>query len=270
MGILCQVGNTRSDGNVAIIESIVEYGIREMVGDPELVKRAFNQHFKKVLKAQENNDAVLRKAVEDLKNNPPNADVRGEINEGFYTRFEQHSETASTDELRTLFGTILAGEIRKPGTVSAATMHFASMLDPSIAQLIERVLPFVTSHGQAYLECMPTQLSVPEIAHLEMAGFWPPEKVYSINIEESGFVIRRIGEAMGLVIDGPPTHSFTIQIAILSPAGKALSEIIASPFDVRAFTIFAMKKGATGCRIGRFSILEDKWLVTEAKNVMTL
>lgn len=266
-------GNTakqraKTEGEVAVINALVEYGILEFKADQNLTDRAFKQHFRKVIAAQENKEEVLHKAIDVLRHQPLTEEIKGDINEGFYTRFEQYAEYASTDDLRALFGYMLAGEIRKPGTVSAAAMHFASMLDSDTAQLIQRILPFVNRHGHAYIGCMPMPLTINEIAQLELAGFWSSEKTHTIRLGQGeDYAIRQIGEAKAIVIYMSPNTSINIDIAILSSAAKTLVEIMAIPFDVKSFSIFLCQNGATKCAVGDFSILDDEWIVNDLNEV---
>lgn len=266
-------GNTakqraKSRGEVALLENIVEYGIKELGANPDQAERAFRQHFRKVIVAQENKDEVLRHAIEDLRERPPLSDTPGSISEDFFQRFESFSEAASNDSIRQVFGKILAGEIRKPGLVPPSALHLVSMLDEETAQLIDRVLPFTNRHGMCFIEFVTPQLKTSEIATLELSGFFSAEKNHTMDFLD-GLNIRQIGDDRGIVIYGDKDLSFSIGCAILSPAGKAIVQIINKTFDSVEFTRRLMQKGASGCSIGKFSIEGDRWIVSDAYPVAT-
>lgn len=72
----------------------------------------------------------------------PESDTE-ELNSDWINRFRNHAEQASTEELRNLWARILAGEARRPGRFSAATLRFIGELDQLQAERCERISRFV-------------------------------------------------------------------------------------------------------------------------------
>ncbi|MHC3940211.1 DUF2806 domain-containing protein [Paenochrobactrum sp. BZR 201-1] len=133
----------KTQGEVAIIRKAAEFGIQEMHIDHEFSKRAFETHFKGILREQENKDAVVANALQDLSSNPMAEEAMNagpkELSEDFLGRFEDYAKGASTDELRERWGRVLAGEIRKPGTFNKKVLRAIDELDSDVAKLFEEL-----------------------------------------------------------------------------------------------------------------------------------
>ena len=98
------------------------------VADPVILERAKAAMVATAYRHQVNKDAVALKTIETLQTDPPPEDSDGP-SEDWLANFESYAEEASSDQLRTLFARLLAGEIRKPSSISPMTLHFVSMLD---------------------------------------------------------------------------------------------------------------------------------------------
>jgi uncharacterized protein DUF2806 len=91
----------------------------------------------------ENRAATVKVAVDELNEKPPEQDAAAEIDDDWLNVFARMAEDKSSEELRSLFGKILAGEIRKPGSFSLRTMQFVSTLSKSEAEQISEFFSFV-------------------------------------------------------------------------------------------------------------------------------
>ena len=125
------------------------------------------------------------------------------LSDDWLTKFERYAEDASSDQLRTLFAKLLAGEIRKPGDVSPITLHFVSMLDQKTATLIQRIFPYTVFNNAdlasavTLLDCGdPPPLSVEQQLDLERCGFWSFydgfTNMYDINALGVGIIALKI------------------------------------------------------------------------------
>lgn len=61
------------------------------------------------------------------------------IDDEWLTRFQTFASTASSDKMRNLWGRVLAGEAKSPGSFSAASLRFIFDLDKTLAATCERV-----------------------------------------------------------------------------------------------------------------------------------
>ena len=90
---------------------------------------------------QENREEVLAIAYEELKASAAQdqePEEPGDLNPDWLNFLGAYAEKATTENTRKLWGAVLAGEIRKPGTFSLATLRFIAELDQTIAQLYQK------------------------------------------------------------------------------------------------------------------------------------
>lgn len=161
-----------SDSRMKVIEAVTALGLDKLHNDPDAAARAVENHFGKMLERQDNKEAVVAEAAEDLREQPPTEQeaTSGEeqLSGTFMNRFERYAEEATTDDLRQKWGRVLASEIRKPGTFSAKVMRVIDELDPVTAALFERVCK---SRVYNYLPKSTTGiLSLPDTIRLTEAG----------------------------------------------------------------------------------------------------
>ena len=79
----------------------------------------------------ENRAAVVQVAVDHINNEsakPGFEDAKADVDDDWLNLFARLAEDKSSDELKGLFGRILAGEIRSPGAFSLRTIQFLSTL----------------------------------------------------------------------------------------------------------------------------------------------
>jgi hypothetical protein len=132
-----------SESRQKVIDALTSMGLDKLRNDPEAAARAIENHFGKVFERQDNKEAVVSAAAEDLRQQPPTDEQATSGDERlqgpFIDRLERYAEEASTGALREKWGRVLAAEIRKPGTFSARVMRVVDELDPKTAQIFERV-----------------------------------------------------------------------------------------------------------------------------------
>ena len=87
--------------------------------------------------------AVLH-AEDDLKNDPT-APPEKNVEEDWLYRWRDYAGSVSSDDLQQLWGRILAGEVKSPGSYSYRLLDFVRNLTKEEAGLIERIAPFVIS-----------------------------------------------------------------------------------------------------------------------------
>ncbi len=122
------------EGNV-IIESTPN---QEILPAPEndveqrIIMRVAYQQAKK----QSNIEQVIQHAAEDLKSEQEVAHEKPDSD--WITRFFDISEDISTDHMQVLWGKILAGEIKKPGSYSLRTLELLKNINQQEAELFVR------------------------------------------------------------------------------------------------------------------------------------
>ncbi|MGI9249721.1 MAG: DUF2806 domain-containing protein [Pseudohongiellaceae bacterium] len=124
---------------VKIIETGANQIADQMKVDPEYARLAVKKYGQKIVREQVNLDAISSIAAEELNNNDQVKSDSGkpvpDISEDWLNIFEKEACNKSSDEMRLLFGKILAGEIHRPSTYSIRTIRLLSQLDNQAAIL---------------------------------------------------------------------------------------------------------------------------------------
>lgn len=129
-----------SSARIKIIETEGEQISEQLSVPKEYVSKASEKFASKVVKEQLNLDQIGLNAANDLKQenfeNTENQTVN-EITDDWLNEFENYAKLKSSDDMRLIFGKILSGEIRKPGTFSIRTVRLISQLDNNAARLFQ-------------------------------------------------------------------------------------------------------------------------------------
>lgn len=130
-------------GRVKMIETLSDLGVERLKSDPEFAARALENFLPSMLRKQENKDAVVELALEDLtatsQHEEESMSGPETLGDMFLNRFERFAEEATTDEVREKWAKVLAAEIRKPNTFSGKVLRIIDEVEPTTAALFERV-----------------------------------------------------------------------------------------------------------------------------------
>ena len=105
--------------------------------NPELASRAVDFHAAHIVREQKNREDVLNIAAEELNENPPTQDSNKEVDDDWLTAFLREASTRSSDDFKILFGKILAGELKAPGTFSIGTIQSLGRLTSETAEVFQ-------------------------------------------------------------------------------------------------------------------------------------
>lgn len=147
---LAQGHRDKTDARSRVSKVIAEKAAGMAVDNPAIMERALHGMLAKSYRIQTNREAVAEIALEELTKLPPPEDSKGPSDD-WMNKFERHAEDASGEEIRTMFGRLLAEEVRQPGKIASATLRFVSDLDSDVAKIIQRALPFSTMQGIPFL-----------------------------------------------------------------------------------------------------------------------
>jgi hypothetical protein len=92
---------------------------------------------------EKNKAAVARVAIEQLGADPGTTDAPSEIEDDWLKFFARFAEDKSSEELQTLFGKILAGEIKRPGSFSLRSLQLMALISRRDAADIITFLSYV-------------------------------------------------------------------------------------------------------------------------------
>lgn len=102
----------------------------------------------KEMRRQENIDTVVEIAANDLDISSVS---EKNVDEDWATRFFDIVQDVSKDEMRVLWGRILAREVEKPSSFSMRTLETLRNLSVFEAKTFERVAPFVMRNGDGFI-----------------------------------------------------------------------------------------------------------------------
>jgi hypothetical protein len=180
--------------------------------------------------------AVLH-AEDDLKNDPAPTPKK-KVEEDWLCRWRDYAGSVSSDDLQQLWGRILAGEVKSPGSYAYRLLDFVRNLTTEEAGLIERIAPFVLN-GLIFRE--PNDL-------LTKAGV---SFYVLMELQDLG-VISGV-EAVGLQVQYTSTDK-TRYVRLLTNYGKGLlieHEDTNKRVDMGIYSITNLGKQVLG--LGKFS-----------------
>lgn len=97
---------------------------------------AVEKYSKKILREQVNIDAIATVAAEQINANTYSETItnNAEISNEWLDEFESIARVKSSEDMRVIFGKILAKEATKPGSISIKTLRIISQLDKHVAE----------------------------------------------------------------------------------------------------------------------------------------
>lgn len=129
-----------SSARIDIIRKQGENIIEKLDVPTEYVKKASEKFASKVVKEQLNLDQIGINAANNLHHETfeeQNQENQEEISDDWLNEFENYAKLKSSDDMRIIFGKILSGEIKNPGTFSIRTIRLISQLDNQAAKLFQ-------------------------------------------------------------------------------------------------------------------------------------
>lgn len=135
-----------TEARIKIIEENAVQIAGQMKVPPEYARRAENKFAEKIIREQINLDKISGIAANDLKkeefdsaaDQSTDSNEEKTISDDFLNSFEEEARQKSTEGMQLLFGRILAGEIRKPGTYSIRTVKILGQLDQNAARVFRQ------------------------------------------------------------------------------------------------------------------------------------
>jgi Protein of unknown function (DUF2806) len=132
-----------SQARIKIIDIASKQILEQMDVDPEYARAAVKNFGQKIVREKVNLDAIVANAAlelsQDQTNGSNNQDELSEveISSDWLNTFEKEASEKSSEEMRLLFGKILAEEIRRPTSFSIKTIKLISQLDNQAAKIFQ-------------------------------------------------------------------------------------------------------------------------------------
>lgn len=118
--------------------------------DPAYARAAASKFAQKIVRERQSLDQVSSIAAEKLEHasneaSHPEASEIPEISEDWINSFESEAAQKSSAEMQELFGSILAGEIQRPGSFSIRAVKILGQMDAGAAQLFQKLCSMTVS-----------------------------------------------------------------------------------------------------------------------------
>jgi hypothetical protein len=144
--------NVRNDtaAQKQFTEAIILKAKAIALDDPALIERGLGRWTRQLGRRQSARENVAARTLMSLSE----ADIPEGTeapSEEFMGLFEDIAEKASSDELADLLARILAGEIRKPRSVSRRTLQVAAILDAEIVGALNMIRPYLFSSNWVHV-----------------------------------------------------------------------------------------------------------------------
>ena len=127
------------------LSSLDKDSIQEVTSLP---KRAENRIDYQEQKRQQNIERVTQIAAEQLES--VNSVSEEKVDEDWTTRFFNYAQDVSNEEMQSLWGRILAGEVEKPKSYSLRALELIRNLSKSEAEIFSKVAKYAVKSGNDY------------------------------------------------------------------------------------------------------------------------
>lgn len=190
----------RRDARERYLEADIAAAMRQVEGLSDLGQATVQRVLREEYRKQDNRASVWVAAEEHLALPPPNPGPESPaeeppeqqeeppINPDWLNRFTNFAQDVSNEELQRVWGQILAGEIRKPGSFSISSLRVLAELDADVAKEFENIYRLsINDFAPRPDEIQGKILML--YADLEQAGLLHVEQFMNMNMKqlEDGF-----------------------------------------------------------------------------------
>jgi len=197
----------------------------------ELAQRAQMRLFSQEMRKQQNIEAIVDKAYEDLQNETEASSEP--IDDDWIVRFFNCVEDVSNGKLQEIWGKILAGEIRKPGCSSLRTLDTLKNISYSEACLFEKisVCAFYTRERVIIPHVKKTwemfDIRIEDLLTLDGAGIINLADLSMTVLAGTGSMSIRNSQIIGLISNHQENSKpLTISVYCLTDTGKEILSVI--------------------------------------------
>lgn len=192
--------------------------------DPALVERGLERWTRQLGARQQSreNIGICTLGVLAEGEVPPGAAAPSE---DFMRAFEDMAEKVSSAELVDLMARILAGEIRRPGSVSRRTLAIVPVLDQEIVSTLAKVRPCLLDGAWVHTPPSAGGEWRQRFALLSSVSI-SSEVSARILPEQDGFSVARVGTKAVLMAVRPSKWGWSVDGAHLTPIGRELVSLL--------------------------------------------
>lgn len=237
----------------------------------DITQRALERYVYELTSKQGTREAIARKTIELLVEEPPTTESDGPSDD-WLNLFSEYAERASSEHLQDIWARVLAGEIRRPASVSLRSLQFISLLDQHTARAAEVLLGRVFD-GQYALIGNPSGSDYLQMNVARSAGLvsqLASDTTTTTVVGPLEFVAYSFG-AEAVVVRASAGTEISLRCTVLTPVGMELTSIVKAPPSEEAINLLVdmIKTQGNIRRIdrGRLPNLGSIELITELRKV---
>ncbi|MGD0653880.1 MAG: DUF2806 domain-containing protein [Thermoguttaceae bacterium] len=253
------LGPVKYENGSILIEasaSVEQTLLPEATWDQRVISRMAFQEAKK----QSNIEYITQQAAEELRDEKSVTQERPDSD--WITHFFRIAEDITTDQMQMLWGKILAGEVKKPGSYSLRALDLLKNITKQEAEIFERVgrISF-QSEGKAFVPNPDNGKYLKEYFGLKFTDFLMLREVnllvandleFQISpVEQNAQIVFTCGNTCVLIkrsID-TPQRSMSMKVIVFTEIGHQLLQLIertpADPNYIKKFASFFRSEGVT-------------------------
>ncbi|MDT0644954.1 DUF2806 domain-containing protein, partial [Zunongwangia sp. F363] len=224
--------NIEYDEKKVSLRSLNKDSIQEVTSLPD---RAENRISYQEQKRQQNIERVTQIAAEQLETEKDVSEEK--VDDDWTTRFFNYAQDVSNEEMQSLWGRILAGEVKNPKSYSLRALELIRNLSKREAEIFTKVANYAVQTNNDYflykgkdgklLEKFGVSFSdialIEELGLMHSGGF-TSYKYSKVNQTSSGHLV--FGSFIVFMERKPNTPEFSISIQLFTTIGKELLKLV--------------------------------------------
>jgi len=242
------LGPVKYDGGEIVIESDQNKGVTELP-EATLDRRVISRMAYQEAKRQENLERITQYAAEDFDGNEEIGSERPDSD--WTARFFRIAEDITTEEMQALWGKVLAGEVKRPGSYSLRTLDVLKNISQKEAEIFVRVARISFLSGGTVFVPNPDRgeflmehfgITFRDLLLLREIGLLAPTDLeFSLSpVEEDDQSVFTCGGSCVLIDRPAGTPKQLIQAVVFTKIGKQLLQLVdRTPADPQYIEKFA-------------------------------
>lgn len=158
--------------------------------NPSLKDRAELYAENIIEKNQKTREDISKKTLKHLSEMESSFENISSPTEDFMRAFESIAEKASSEELQDMMSRILAGEIRKSGSISRSALSIANILDKNIIESMLFIKPYINLASWVCCDALSVSELYPHAELLSSVGITTPLGARQYGFSKDGYALH--------------------------------------------------------------------------------
>lgn len=253
----------RAEARSAIVRAVSKAAAKDASADSEIVRRGIEMWAGELLQRQESREAVAAMAMEEAGllqqegSIPPTGEANvGDVDDDWLNAFASYAEGATTERMQRLWARVAAGEARKPGSFSLASLRLVAELDRQTADEFTEAFAYAIGDAIRTDEAWNSGRLYSLSLRMNAAGLFlnaPGATHRKVTLSEAGIGIFT-GRTYAMLLHGKPNVVKQVPVILLSKQAIELASLLEPGDEERQLREMAAsidKAGLTQIQIGK-------------------